>query len=137
MDSVLKECLDTICKERDTGWDASHDCVERLIAEIGESEFADKLFNSVSRSVPYEVVRDILNIAIWSTSDNGVGITESTNRWLQEMADTRKMLVALNLEVLPFSNEAQSREYLDNIPDELWIVRTDALRVVDSWSKVK
>ncbi len=136
MRSVLEKAIETICHERDTDCDVSFNCVDDLIAAYGEPRFAETIFEEISRSIPFEIVADIFNVAIWSTSDNGMAITDTTNVRLLECKDVRKMLVALNLEILAFRNKKQAIEALNRVPDEMWIVRPHIQRTIRSWEKV-
>jgi hypothetical protein len=135
MTPVLQNCIDTICLERDSGWDGSFDVVDQLVSEYGEQQLADRIVGEVPRTVPFEVVADLLNILIWSTSDNGLAIMKAAELWLREQTDTRRMLIALNLECIPFSSEAEAKEVLSQVPNEHAIVRSHCTRILEYWAK--
>lgn len=135
MNTTLKMTIETICKERDMGWDAAHDWVDKLMEEYGESNFAAKVFDNVPRSIPFEIIADIFNMGIWSGNNNGRDIINTTNDWLKACNDTRKMLVALNLEVLPYKNKEEAIQALKEVPDDMWIVRIHIQRAIDRWEK--
>ncbi|WP_444996283.1 hypothetical protein [Aliikangiella sp. IMCC44359] len=135
MNKALKECIETICIERDYKWDKSFDLVDRLIEVFGEEELSERIFNETPKNVPFEVIADILNIAIWNTSDNGSRIQNTAENWLRERKDSRKMLIALSLEILPFGNRAEAKEILKDLPDELRAVDPFVTRMLDAWEK--
>jgi len=135
MSPILQECIDTICLERDNGWDATFDVVTRLVKEYGEQRLADRLVDEIPKTVPFEVVADLLSILIWSTSDNGHLIMAAAESWLRAPKETRRMLIALNLECIPFSSETEAQEVLGGIPDEHSTARPHCSRVLEYWAK--
>jgi len=112
MTPILTRCIESICSERDSGWNETFDVVDQLVKDYGEERLANRVVEEVPRTVPFEVVADLLSILIWSTSDNGCSITNSANLWLRDQTDTRKVLIALNLEVIPFSSEDEAKQVL-------------------------
>lgn len=135
MSPIVERCLDTICLERDEGYDASFDVVTDLVNEYGEADLAQRLFDEIPRHVPFEVVCDLFSILLWQTSDNGSAIMRTVEDWLRQANDTRKMLVALNLELIPFSSAAEAKEVLGRIPGNCTSARHHAKRVLEYWSK--
>ncbi len=75
--------------------------VRALIDEFGEPGFADRVMSAAPEETDWRPLSDLLGIAIWLTSDNGHEITQTARRWLQAHSDQRKVLVALNLDVIP------------------------------------
>jgi hypothetical protein len=135
MKPVLARCIENICVERDNGWDTVFDSVHQLVEEYGESGLADRVINEVPRIVPFEVVADLLNILIWSTSDNGSAITTSANSWLRDQTDNRKILIALNLGVIPFSSEYETKDVLIPLMQSNSHVSSHCARMLNFWEK--
>jgi hypothetical protein len=135
MTPILEKCIETICLERDNGWDSSFDVIAQLVLEYGEESLAERLIEEVPRTVPFEVVSDLLSILIWSTSDNGHAIAKAANIWLREQADTRKILVALNLEVIPFSSAEEAKQVLMPIAETNYLASSHCMRVLDFFAK--
>jgi hypothetical protein len=135
MKPVLARCIEKICVERDNGWDTVFDSVLQLVEEYGESGLADRVISEVPRIVPFEVVVDLLNILIWSTSDNGSAIAKSANSWLRDQTDNRKILIALNLEVIPFSSEYETKDVLIPLMQSNSRVSSDCSRMLNFWKK--
>ncbi len=96
----INHCISVISKEKDSGWSKSYDCVDNLIEEYGDDLFAERLLNDIPGNISAGVVADILNIAIWSTSDNGAGIIKTAAKWLGECDSERKVKIALALDVV-------------------------------------
>jgi hypothetical protein len=64
-------------------------------------------------------VADLFAILIWSTSDNGHELTETTEQWLLEAKDVRKVQIALHLDVYPFLDHSKMNEVLTKVASEL------------------
>jgi hypothetical protein len=135
MPPILERCISTICRERDIGFDASHQVVAELVQECDSPSFADYVFDSVPRTIPFEIVADLLSLALWATPDNGSSIMRAVEGWLTRPTDTRKLLVALNLEFIPFSSFQEAKQVLSRIPDEHALARMHVHRVLDYWEK--
>jgi hypothetical protein len=134
---VLEEAINSICLERDTGWDTSFNAVRSLVEEYGEQQLADRLVDEIPRSMPFEAVADLLNFLIWSTSDNGHAITTAANSWLRKQADTRRILIALNLDVIPFQSEDEAKQILAPIKAKNPIAMPHCARMLDTVAKQK
>lgn len=135
MTPVLTKCIESICSERDGEWDTTFDIVNQLVKDYGEEKLADRVVEEVPRTIPFEVVADLLSILLWSTSDNGRSIADSANLWLREQTDTRKVLIALNLEVIPFASEADAKQVLIPLMKGNHLVHSDCARILDFFEK--
>jgi hypothetical protein len=135
MTPILTRCIESICSERDSGWDITFDVVDQLVKDYGEERLANRVVEEVPRTVPFEVVSGLLSILIWSTSDNGGSITDSANLWLREQTDTRKVLIALNLEVIPFSSEGEAKQVLVPLMKSNYLVHSHCVRILDFFEK--
>lgn len=105
MDPTISKLLDAICLERDNQeYSATFVMARELIEAYGEDGLADRLFNEVPRSVPFEIVAELLEILCWQTKDNGADIMRTLERWLLEGLENRKLLIALHVDAYPFLN---------------------------------
>ena len=117
MHPLVARAIDTICLSRDDGaWKSlDEEALFTLVEEFGDGGLADRLFNEIPRSVPYEVVCDLFDLLAWRTNDNGASITRAVEDWLREGKDNRKLRIALHLEVFSFVDEAEMREMLSRL----------------------
>lgn len=121
MHHLLTRAIETICLNRDDGeWKSlDEEVLCAVVAEFGENGFvdADRLFREIPRSVPYEVVCDLFDLLAWRTKDNGESMTRTTDDWLREGKDIRKLRIALGLGVFPFLDEAEMHEVLTRLAE--------------------
>ena len=89
-----------------------------LLAEWGEPGIADRVMNEASEELEGRVLADVLSVLIWSTSDNGHGITRAAESWLRQGEDGRKAYVALYLDVYPFVDREEREQVLTAIGAE-------------------
>jgi hypothetical protein len=117
MHTLVARAVETICLSRDDGdWNSVDESVlSELVQEFGESDLANRLYQEIPRSVPYEVVCDIFNLLAWRTEDNGASIGRTIEDWLREGADIRKLRIALNLDVYPFISATEMDEVLSSL----------------------
>jgi hypothetical protein len=116
MDPEISKVLDAICLERDNQkYSATFLAASELVVAYGEVGLADKLFNGIPRTVPFEIVSELFDILSWQTNDNGADITRTLERWLLEGLDNRKLLIALHVEVYPFLNEDEMVRVLSDL----------------------
>lgn len=103
MHQVVAKALDLIAVEnREPGYTEAFDAVRALAIEFGELDLADRLFIDIPESVPFLLVARLFDFLAWQTEDNGAAMTRTVERWLVEGSNTRKVQIALNLEVFPF-----------------------------------
>ena len=113
MSPVLSAALQTLCQERDSGeYSAAFEAVSALVNEYGECELANRLFEEIPGTVPFELVAELFNLLVWQTNDNGDAITQTAESWLCKGSDIRKLRIALNLDVYPFLDEVEMRQVL-------------------------
>jgi putative addiction module component (TIGR02574 family) len=110
--AVLPETLAVIASEHGGRFHRSFDLVDRLLAEYGEENLAERLYADIPTDCPWQVVADLFGILIWSTSDNGAAITRTTESWLQAGEDLRRIQVALYLDVYPFKDAGEMERIL-------------------------
>ena len=115
MNVALANALEAIVRERNSGFKEASTCVGRLLKEYAEPQIADRLFDEIPRSIPWEVVADLLGILVWITNDNGSDIARTAERWLREGSDTRKVKIALHLEAYPFIDQAEMEHVLGHL----------------------
>lgn len=106
MNPAISKVLDAIIRERDNQeYSATFVMARELIEAYGEEGLADRLFNEIPRTVPFEIVAELLDILCWQTNDNGAGIMRTLERWLLEGLNNRKLLIALHVQAYPFLDE--------------------------------
>jgi len=115
VDSLLMETLAVITRESPE-FDESFGMADRLLALIGETpDLAARVYAAIPADYPWRPIADLLGIFIWSTSDNGTAITSTTEEWLLDGSDPRRVLIALHLDVYPFRSAAKMVEVLSRI----------------------
>ena len=116
MNPTLSKVLDAICLERDDQkWSAASVAAFELVAAYGEDGLAERLFNEIPRTVPFEIVSELFDLLSWRTNDNGTAITRTLESWLMEGLDNRKLLVALHVEVYPFLDAGEMERVLSDL----------------------
>lgn len=108
---LLARALETIEMERPE-FQKSFQLVDEILQLYGEPNLADRLYVDCAPSVTWSVIADLFSILIWSTEDNGYELTRTTERWLIECDDERKVNVAINLDVYPFASPTDMEGYL-------------------------
>jgi hypothetical protein len=112
---ILAETLAAIGSERGGQFDRSFALVDRLLAEFGEGDLAERLYAAIPVDCPWEVVADLFAILIWSTSDNGTAICRATEGWLRAGENLRRMRVALHMDTYPFLERAEMERVLRGV----------------------
>lgn len=137
MHALVERAIETICLSRDEGgWNAIDERVlSELVEEFGEHDLANRLYEEIPRSVPYEVVCDLFGLLAWRTDDNGAGIGRATEAWLREGADIRKLRIALNLDVYPFIDVREMEEVLSDVARKIPALSYRCHELVKSRSK--
>jgi len=115
MNDVLANALDAVMEERGVKFNAAFHAVALLVADYGEVNLAERIAEEVPTSVSWEVVADLLSILEWSTSDNGASIHRTTEQWLSDSLDIRKIQIALHLDVYPFLEFGQMKQVLGRL----------------------
>jgi len=113
--SILTKPLATIASERGGRFDRSFDLVDRLLAEFGEADMAERLYAAIPSECPWEVVSDLFGILLWSTSDNGAALSRVTEGWLRVGEDLRRVRVALHLDSYPFGDRSEMEQVLRQV----------------------
>jgi hypothetical protein len=112
---ILVETLAAIGSERGEKFDRSFALVDRLLAELGEIDLAERLYAAIPIECPWEVIADLFGILLWSTSDNGAALSRATEGWLQAGEDLRRMRVALHLDSYPFLDRSEMEQVLREV----------------------
>jgi len=119
MHPTLSSALEAICRERDDQkYAESYDAVEALLDEFGEDRLAERLFDEIPRTVPFELVAELFELLAWQTNDNGSAIHRVIEEWLIDGSDNRKLLVALNLGAYPFIDCQQMEHVLSALAEK-------------------
>jgi hypothetical protein len=113
--TLLDTTLSTVAAERITGFDQSFELVNQLIETYGESNLAEVLYSQISPEYPWDLIADLFSLLIWSTSDNGKSLTETTEKWLLAGQEIDKIKIALHLEVYPFEDREKMEQVLSKI----------------------
>lgn len=113
MNELLKKTLDCIAIENGD-FEKSFDLVKQIVENYGEVDLANHLYCEIDLVVDWKVIADLFSILIWSTSDNGFALTRTTDGWITECEDERKIKIALDLDVYPFFYEKEMQVKLEN-----------------------
>jgi len=132
MTPILSQVIAAICRERDERFDDTFQLVQQLLSEYGEHDLANRLFAEIPRDVPFEVVTDLLGILSWSGSDACVHeIGRTTEGWLKEGKDNRKLQIALHGEAYPFADIAEMERILSHLAQSNEHVRGRCLLLIE------
>lgn len=113
---ILQQTLAAIQNERDQSFDKSFELADDLLAEYGESNLAERLYQEIPSDCPWEIVADLFAILVWSLSDPGSSsLIDTTNRWLSQGDDLRKIQIALNIDIHPFAEQATMVDVLSRV----------------------
>lgn len=111
IEKLLTKTLECIELENEN-FDKSYELVGLVVEKYGEDDLAERLYGEIDKSTHWKVVADLYAILIWSTSDNGAQLTRTTDRWITECKDERKINIALNLDTYPFLSKTEMVEKL-------------------------
>ncbi|WGM40762.1 hypothetical protein [Caulobacter sp. NIBR1757] len=87
------------------------DLVGDAMRAMGEGDLAERVY-SASEGMPWEAVAEFFSCAVWQTSDNGTQILRTTDQWLTEGQDERKVAIALHVDAYPFLDAAEMEQVL-------------------------
>jgi hypothetical protein len=113
-EGLITETLDTIAAERGN-LDRSFDLVDDIIRKFGESGLAERLYEAVPQTRPWQDLSDLFGILIWSTSDNGDQLMRAMERWLVSAGDVRQISIALSVGVYPFKDQSKMEQILARV----------------------
>ena len=109
---LLQETLSTIEVE-DGEFDKNFDLVKRLWNVYGEENLAERLYAEIPLEYSWKVVADLFAILIWTMSDEGAAtLCETTDKWLVEGDNLRKIRIGLHIDIYPFRNKTKMVEVL-------------------------
>src|SRR5690606_23462947 len=129
--ATLARALETIAAESPK-FDKSFELVDELLLAYGAHELADRLLSEIGTAVDWRVVADLFGILQWSTSDNGHSIAATTERWLRECDDERKVNIALSLDTYPFGDKAEMQAILEVVASKFPSSRNQCTRLIES-----
>lgn len=112
---ILMETLAAIGAERGGQFDRSFALVNRLLAEFGEADLAERLYSAIPSECPWEVVADLFGILQWSTRNNGAALNKAAEGWLRVGEDLRRIRIALFLDTYPFVDRYEMERVLKGI----------------------
>jgi hypothetical protein len=115
--SVLAEVLAVLAEERERQFERSFGVVDRLLAEYGEIDLAERLYREIPVEAPWQLVADLFSILLWQTSDNGAALSRTTEEWLVAGNDRRQIHIALHLDSYPFLDREKMEAVLGQIAD--------------------
>ena len=119
MNPVISAALDAICLERDDKkYSVSFKTTAAIVKQFGEQDLANFLFSEIPRKIPFELVAELFDFLAWQTSDNGAAIHRTIEKWLQDGADNRRLLIALNLETYPFTDPMEMEQVLSSLAEK-------------------
>ncbi|WP_422775926.1 hypothetical protein ACOXXE_16430 [Pseudomonas mediterranea] len=116
MHPSLQQALDIIAIERNAAeYTRAFAAVGDVVSVFGERDLANRLFAEIPRMVSEELVAELFNLLAWQTNDNGSAMTREVETWLREGQDTRKITIALGLEVYPFPDAQEMYQVLSTL----------------------
>ncbi|MEM8530417.1 MAG: hypothetical protein AAGF95_06220 [Chloroflexota bacterium] len=135
MTELLQHTLAIIDTERPYFAD-SFELVDQLLATYGENDLANRLYVDISEAVSWEIVVDLFNILLWSTSDNGHALTQLTDEWLRNGTDLRRIMIALHMDSFPFRNKAEMEQVLSELAIRHPTVHGRCYELIAAWSAI-
>lgn len=124
--SLLQDTLSTIAieSERDGRFTESFELVNKLLIANSEENLTERLYAEIPIEYSWKVVADLFAILIWTMSDEGAAaLCETTDKWLVEDDDLRKIQIALHLDIYPFRNKTKMVEVLSVLAERYPEVR--------------
>ncbi len=85
---------------------------------LGEQQLAERLFDQIPRTIPFELVAELFELLVWQTNDNGAAIHRAIEAWLRAGFDNRKLLIALHLGAYPFVNPDEMETVLSELAEK-------------------
>jgi hypothetical protein len=111
--TTLVETLAAIEMEQGGQFDRSFALVDRLLAEFGEADLAERLYAAIPGTCPWEVVASLYSILQWSTSEGGgAALDRAAAGWLRAGEDLRRIRVALHLDSYLFRDRSEMERVL-------------------------
>lgn len=129
---MLTQTLAAVASGRGHRFDRSFALVDRLVAEFGEFDLAERLYAAIPGDCPWEVVADLYGIMQWSTSDNGAALSRVAERWLRDGCDLRRVRVALHLDTYPFLDRGEMERVLGDIAVRYPVLATRCRELMES-----
>lgn len=103
---LVRAALEEVSRWRSYPRSQSDEAICSLLASYSlHEQLADLLWADLPPSACPQDVADLLSMWFWRTADNGAAIRRTTERWIEESADSKKIAVALNLEAYPFLDD--------------------------------
>lgn len=133
-EDLLTVTLNTIAAERDAGGDfeRSFRCVDRMLAELGESDLAERLYGMIPPQRPWQDVSDLFRILVWSTNDGGLALMRTMEQWLLAASELRQVQIALHIDVCPFIDPARMHRVLTDVAEQFPQVRERCETLIQS-----
>ena len=114
MNELLESTLQKI--EAENGdYNESFELVDELLKKYGEQNLAERLYADIDSTISWEIIANLFDILIWSTSDNGGNLTGETENWLIEATDIKKVKIAISLGIYPFKDQEKMEMVLNSI----------------------
>jgi len=108
--------IEKIRLERKDGFNKTYELVDKLIEEYGEENIVEFLCRDIKLEWQWEIIADLFAILIWSLNDaTAISLIETTEQWLLEGSDIRKIKIALHLDVFPFRKKEQMQTVLSSL----------------------
>ncbi|MBM7846500.1 hypothetical protein [Herpetosiphon giganteus] len=89
--------------------------VGQLIDDMGEAQLAERLDAVIPQTWPWKVVAELYEILSWWTSDEGAALLRTTEEWLREGTNLRRIQIALFLSTYPFRDSDEMFAVLSGI----------------------
>ncbi|MBM7844857.1 hypothetical protein [Herpetosiphon giganteus] len=113
---ILAQTLQAIQKEYPNGdigeigmW------LGRLLEDAGEEQLAERLDAAIDDTWPWEIVGVLFEALSWWTSDEGSALLRTTEGWLREGTNLRRIQIALAQDTFPFRDANEMFRVLEGI----------------------
>jgi hypothetical protein len=94
------------------------DAVRALLDALSpEGDVAEQLWKVIPADADVTVVADLLSLWTWRTDDNGSAIMRTTERWVADLDDPRRIEAALQMDGLPFRDAAERKRRLQLVQE--------------------
>ncbi|XSG76858.1 hypothetical protein ACP8Y2_07585 [Herpetosiphon llansteffanensis] len=113
---ILEQTLRTIEQElNDPSFSESFYWVNQLLDDAGEEQLVERLDYAIPETWSWKVVGSLFGILSWSMSDNGSALLRTTEGWLREGTNLRRIQIALLQDTFPFRDANEMFRVLEGI----------------------
>lgn len=134
MKDVLKRTLEAIEKEMDYDdfSDKTSELVNELISIYGRRDLVRRLFEDIGEEVDWKIVVGLISFLTWETPDVVNQLCTTTDKWLEECNDIRKVKIGLNKVYYPFTTKGKMTKVLTKVAQTYPEVAEQCKQLIDS-----